>query len=1003
MNTQELKDFLQKTYNGSVSNEERYEISQSLIALYSYPETIESLFEILKDEPNQTIRLSSCIAIAKSIKIQWESQLRGTQFGEWIKQTILKIFENNPNDPVSKSLVHSMNPILTTDGDQWSDLFTFMYGLGAANSLSLLLYLSQHLVGKLNSNVLSSNLEFFSSMLSKGFCNTNDDIIIDSCGLLAVLLNNVQENEVNSFSGMFEDMLSVFEASLKRSVQYSTQISSRICFSFNSANIPLPPVSVLNHLLSLVKQPWVSHEHYVVVFTVIGDLVSVFGEQFKANTSEILSSCIYAAAAAYQGGNFDDEEDSFFIVGTIEAASKSIKGRRFFSALSECFLTEDISGLVASSLALYRCIDTLSEQIMQNIVKITEFVMNNLQNDHSCVQEIALMTIEELGKILQEGQSDLGNQFINSVFPFFESEDVVILGRTLCALSSILSTSDIEKSSIPILLEKVVYFADIGFNRSQVFEVLSNLVFSSGMNIVPYAEQIFNYVFEAASIDESIDPKLKQNAIEALGNLLRFSGETLVPVMNDCINLLLQSSESDDFDMRDSVIIALQNLIIVKNESLNSFSNEIYNIIDIALSHYINSENDNQNDTGDEEEDSDENDIQQRLTRYINDSLLMTKNVFKYMVHLLPDETSTWKEICLKITKSSDEDLQSSSILALTYMAINLFNHGGDISDILQRITKTLKSDKPLSVAMSFKALVRFAENNISLDKEVLEFAIGCSVDELDKEEKGENEVSESELRLSVNLYRFLAMIATMFCDIFPINRYIDHGKSVMHEGSSFLHSQYLGVLRQLYMNSGSSFRSYTRNFIIKSFVEGIEICDFSVIPESIIALRHVLEHEPQLIQSDLEDIMMKIDEIINSDYNGELHYWTTISDSISFLCSFARLYPSEFDYNLYVPLILNKMPVKGDEMEAENIYSELVKMASSETVVEFQSEFANAFIQTMCLPPDQLDAYHLSSSTFEQLKNISKHFISQMGGIDNVLTFISDESLVQNLINRIK
>ena len=622
---------------------------------------------------------------------------------------------------------------------------------------------------------------------------------------------------------------------------------------------------------------------------------------------------------------------------------------------------------------------------MQNIGQVIQFVLNNLQIDCLCIQEINLLIIEELSKILQEGQNEVGNQLINSLVPFLDSNESTLLYKSLNSLSKVLSTSDILIDNLEFLLNKIISLYEIGINKSIIFDVLSNLVFSAGPSIINYSEQLYSFIFDAASCDETIDPKLKQNAIEALGNLLRFSGDLLSNVIDESIQLFLNSFEIDDYELKGSIIIALQNLIIIKCSYLENYINNIYNIIEYCFKLYFDTNTNQSEEDNNEEDEDDENNIQQKQIRLIQDCLLMIKNLFKYMPNLIPEDPILWKDNCLKIINSPFEDLQSSSILALTYIWIYFYKNNIFLNDFIEYLIVTIKDEKPLTKAMSFKAIVRILEQKINIDENIIEKGIESSLEELIKEENGQSEVTDSELSLNVNLYRFLAIVATYFSNLFPINQFLDHGKSVFHEGSSFLKSQYLGVLRQLYISNGKSFKAIYKNYIIKFFLDGLDSCDFSSIPESILALKNVLEIEPRLINENISEILNHIENLFNSEFDGELHYYSTITDSISLILTLFKVYPNLIDLDYYLPLILTFLPVKGDEIEAEFIYSTLLNL-NNDFYNNYLELFLKSYLLTLNLNDEQLKIFKLKDETFNNLINRTKKLIEIYGDISNLI-----------------
>lgn len=250
--------------------------------------------------------------------------------------------------------------------------------------------------------------------------------------------------------------------------------------------------------------------------------------------------------------------------------------------------------------------------------------------------------------------------------------------------------------------------------------------------------------------------------------------------------------------------------------------------------------------------------------------------------------------------------------------------------------------------------------------------------------------VGSEELSLRMNIFRFFAQLATTRTDLFPVNKFLDARKKVK---GNFIQSQYIGVLRQFYLNGAEHLYSLPKKVCIKSFIESIEICDFTVIPEPIIALRNVFEREPAVLNSNISVILSYIFQLVQSEYNGELHYWTTLTNSISFICSVYMTSPQTLDLDEWIPLILMILPVKGDEMEAEHIYSTLLTIVNTNQIdlSIYSEELTKVLAQTLGLKDTIIQSYHLTEQTYQGLVSTVLRLISSDAKLKAIVPTIFD------------
>jgi hypothetical protein len=350
--------------------------------------------------------------------------------------------------------------------------------------------------------------------------------------------------------------------------------------------------------------------------------------------------------------------------------------------------------------------------------------------------------------------------------------------------------------------------------------------------------------------------------------------------------------------------------------------------------------------------------------------LLLVKNIFKRSPALLPANPGDWVEFSVNCMESFTDDLSVAATLAATYGVL----HCGDYPPFYDALAKLFENESGTVVGAAFRAVCRFVDAERELPAELVARAVEyggmglrgelvCQDVEVDDE--------ASRFNLQTNMYRFFAAVATKFFDQFPLELFIDHGKRVK---GTFERSQYMGVLRQLYQDHFGAIPGLAKKFVIKMFVKQIAICDGSVIPEPILAIRAVLMREPQLVAKETPAILQFVAEILGRDYLGEPHYWATVMAAISLVCTVGQVEGLEIDWGQWMPLVLAKLPVKGDEMEAENVYATLVALAGR-IPHGCLPELVRVYVQTCALKEKVLESFHLQEATWSGI-------VTQLGQI---------------------
>ena len=1003
--TEELKILLLKTYSNGTS-EETMEATEQLTQIYQDPNFLLQFIEIFMNQSeDSSLRQSAIISFGKNVKKSW-NLIIGSELSQQIKSLILEFFSQEHDKLLLFNCVHSIEFIFSKE--QWLEIIDFIYQLRSQKEdpvkLQLALYLCQYLIIKLDPNVFDSNQDSFIELAREGFSSDDIETIVHTCGLSSVLIYCTKNHENEQIAELFSLMMQAFHNSIS-DINTASRISARISYSFQAEDFHIPAIELLQQMLELVQQEGLDQSLYVVIFMLIEDLIGKCGKQIHEQLSSIIEVCLKATASVFiPEATMDLQDDFLYMPGAIEMSCMSIRNRHFFDILYGLITvdTAEVSDIAAGTYAFYRCIEHMSEGIMKNIETVTQFLIERLSFENECVQEIVAMSMEEVAKILQEGQDQIGNMMIaaliQAISQDFDASSTSFISHCLDALAKLLETSNIEYVYIQPLLARLVEFIENDVLTSSTYNVLAYLVFSAGNMIADFSEDLFPIIVAGAQIDEDENPILKQNALEALGQLFRFSGNDSI---DECMELFIQSYSTDDLEIRSSVIVAIKNLMLVPTANLVPYKEAIAEIINTALEFYekTSPEGNEEEEIDDiEEEDSEKIEKYPGEIRYIDDAVLMIKHIFKFCPSLIPEDLELWSSECIKMMDCGNEDIQASSTQASMYIWIYLIKNDESISSepIIQATMKNLEeAGGPNVLGAAFKLFAHFFEQGIIKENETqtIEAIIHCA-NERTYMDYGD-EMGQDELDLSANLYRLWAIIATKFPQQFPINQFLDNGKRIMKSGGNFEKSQYLGVLRQLYFTD-LQIPNLIDRIILKMFFENIDICDFSVIPEPILFLNKLLNVNPEVALQQIQEhnIIDQITDMLDAEYDGEVHFYTTITDCVSLLCTLMNKIPDDFPYEDLLPRMINALPVRGDEIEAEHIYSTLIRaLQASEQVQALSQELFVAFAQTLALPDQQFESYQLSQETKTGLIQIVKQLLSQEGFSDLISQNLDENS----------
>jgi hypothetical protein len=166
--------------------------------------------------------------------------------------------------------------------------------------------------------------------------------------------------------------------------------------------------------------------------------------------------------------------------------------------------------------------------------------------------------------------------------------------------------------------------------------------------------------------------------------------------------------------------------------------------------------------------------------------------------------------------------------------------------------------------------------------------------------------------------------------------------------------------------NYHSSLSSLQLVHLKNIFLQNIDLCDYSVLPEPILALTWIIQNEQSDI--DLVDAIEFSEAALNSEFSGEIYFYSTIAACSSLLLSMMKYKGECFDY---LNLVLSILPIRGDEIEAKFIYSTLIEFQEEGRITESTEILRQAF-ENALLIEKELDTSltQILNSAIQQLSS---------------------------------
>ncbi|KAH0794540.1 hypothetical protein GPJ56_001565 [Histomonas meleagridis] len=1001
--TQELHELYTLTLSQNIPDEQRYAISQKLLQIYKEPNALFPLIEIITLSPNNTIRLSAVLGLKKCLNNTWKMVLE-TDAKEQIKAKFFDLLQRESDLNIGFNIINAYEIVLQTETKCWENLFNFIQQLPKLNQNLDALQLTMYLIGSLPrwmpEEITANFFPTYMTFANEAFQSNNQERIGCACEMTGILIGFIPANTISITLEPFKYMLEVFKNSLfTENYNLICQVANSLNDAVSGNSLPIVPEQVLEALLSILTTPGISVDKYIHIFNPIMALIHRFGEHLSMATATLIQTVITVVATVSNGLFYEYNSDASYIASTIEEAADNLKDPNFYEILKQCSqmaTTEPL--LLAYAIVFFFAIEKLSEDILANITEVLNIVFQWLGNPSLQLREVALLCINDIGGILTEEQSDVSITLINNLLPFISCNVYELSKASLIALITILGETPISSDIIQPIITSL--FAVI-FNENPeikqlhplAIESLSDCVIDAEEDIIPFVQQIFPLLSQAAN---SNDPILKTQAIPAIGMLLRFAPNELDSVFEQTLQLILLSGRTDDLEMRNSVMFSVGNLIIGQFPILMKYKENIIELVDTFFTQDLFTE------TNDEPED--EEGYFPASINGLTSILLLIKWIFKCYPTLAPEDPTKWLNVPIVCMSFPYQELQLNAISAGMYGAV----FANDFVPFLEGLVPLFDSDDAKVVAKCFKSIKFLIIRKMEIPEQFLNASLQKAFLSIEHKLKFQKN-SEWGAPESQKLFDFFMAVLTCLPNVFPFTKFIDKGKMLLTKNYKFFElAQYINVLTTAYKMFHSQMQPLSKKFflnIIKSSVakyleiytgENDDVKPFYANPSPIDAISTILEFDEESVLDQIQQLLQFTEKAFSSQYNGETYYHSTIAHSIVFLCAIIRKHNDQF--NQYIAPILSKLPLKSEFQLAEFIYSTLIQNINVQNPVvqQMAPEILRVFAQTLGVKNREFGLFGFSQQTEQGIVNLTRQIVSAIPNANEVVTslFTNQQSL---------
>ena len=1002
----------------ATSNEDITDVTRQLLEIFKQPEAVILLLTIIAQHPEPAIRTHASTGLKLALASTWnffycqenEQHVRVNQGQvQQVKNLILQVIPTQQVE-TAKHVIDFCDAVFSTETKQWPELFDILGKLtDTPEHIIVGNYLVSEIVQYMHGEALvqlaPKLIEFSAAAIAIG----SPDAAKTGCLSLGVVLSFLPPEVIGGYRESFLRLMEIFQNALKSGDgNLSCEIAKSVGDACQATKLPVEPSDVLTFLCGLLNDSQVQKELYVYVFTALNELVQYHGEELQSVTVQLLTMLVQVIVNLDNGELYDDNSDATYVATTAELLAGELKDPNYFKTLkamsAEAAKTPQTK--FAYALVFFNSWGECKEDVLENMKFVCEYLFACLKDPSPQVRQIALMLAGELSELFEDDQVDLSTQLVQCLIGGFPGDVPDLVVPTLNAIVTVLNETTLSPSVIqPVLttLMQVIHSGEMQQLHPLAVEGLASLVFAVEEDIAPFAQAVFPLVLDAARVPETQAPILKQQAITAIGMLLRFAPQQLEPVFDNSVALIFNTASTEDTDLRNSVMMAIGNLVMAKSPALMSYKNEIARLISTYFTSDLFSA---------EIEDKDEDGMIAKpssLTGFTN-ILRLIKWIFKGYVELVPEDCDPWIEIPKAFMMVPFVELQTEAIAASLYGSV----YKNDANVFCENVLKLFEnSEDAVIVGKCFRAFKVLIERETAFDPKFLEGAVKAGFAAIDGKLRCQEE-DEFEASSSKHVYNFLGVVFLKFPKVCPLTSLIDHGNKLLAKEERFFEiSQYVSLLEKCFVNS-EAMGSLSKKKLVEKFVQAFQkftqlfdeeqgASPFCVYPSPISGLMTVLQKDPgnAAVQGIVGNVMQFLVTLLNATYQGETFYYATMTNAVAFMCVVIKASPDTFDYANVLPLLLQKLPLKSDEKFGELIYSTIISVVANKGTFGQEQAIVAAFARTLGLKDRMFNAMSLTAETHQQLVAMTRQ-MSQAAGEKAVRDLFEDEQSYQRFVARL-
>ncbi|OHS97721.1 hypothetical protein TRFO_36009 [Tritrichomonas foetus] len=980
-------------------------INQTSAEILKEYEKQESVFQIVSilTTPDlfPIVRSHAAIGLSKVIQNHLEFLLSNPQ-GQSLLNSFIQILANETTPIIYRNIIFALDPVFEKVKESWTELTSFMMNLlnsSDSNHIKIGLKLITQFLPYASNQFLAQILPAVAGFIESALTSDDEDIQISGIELFSSLVST--EIPVQQVAAEYAEILQrIFQIFHNLLVNCSNNCSSAadyISRILKSEPLFVPATVSYHALIQILSDNSISPEYTHYPLFPINKLIKNYGSELEQFFQPSIPLFLAISASKFDDVGFEHLIDATSIVPLIKnmcliASDSDQFINLVFQNISS---TNDIPSSYASICALLGIVDSECDQIECHISKFVQYAIGKIQLQNFTLIQECFKLFVELIQSQPDSMLPYAQDICNFAFQLYNvqaNEDLVKCSLDL--IVTIFFSLELEASFVVSTLPSILqaYNQTTTTLKPYFMNCIAAAISSCREESIVFADSVLPIIMQGSQEESEAEVDNRGSCIEALGNLLTFVPEKCQGIYENAVKLLLSLTSNEILSLRAISLKSLINIIKFSDGKLPmDFTPFAAQAAACAINQRVI-----------EGEINIEDDSSYTVEDIIVDGFKLLKHLMKWFPHSCQQLVNSLPELFTKSITNSTVRIQEIAIISVSRFIIAYNPEQTDVYDNLFKII-TESHEESLIIASfnAYKKIMHNSSNNLAIPNfaRFVEAGLACLAHQLPFQD-GSFDYNKPVSKMLVTFFEHMIYDQST---AFPAQKFLETCNAIIPKITDKESFSVLEII-SAYVEVGGTISPE----IVQFGLTKMQLCDFSHSHEPIAFIRAIIKNQPQVIAPLIGNILEFCKQRLAEDVAPTIYYWPTITNIVSTILAvvISPLSGNQIQPEQFMAVILSKLPVKGDYVEAQFIYRAILNLIQTkrQQMMQFIPEIFRVFVQTLALKNSSFERLDLDNDVVQMIANSVKAILSMQPQFQEKVPGIleNDQLKIQRLQQRL-